>query len=89
MEGMAICFSLILGRLQKAGLTNVGSGAGDRKLLFRYGLGQVIFPVITLIGWFYPHVMLALYAIVVAYYFGPGLRTLDVFDGSRESEPSG
>ena len=89
MEGMAICFALIFGRLQKAGLTSAGSGARDRKLLFRYGIGQLIFPAITLIGWFYPHVMLALYAIVVAYYFGPGLRTLDVLEAPRERSPSG
>jgi len=31
--------------------------------------------------------MLALYAIVVGYYFGPGLRTLDFLDGPGE-EPS-
>ncbi len=84
MEGMSISFTLILARLQKAGLTGGMSGADDRKLLARYGIGHLLYPVITLIGWFYPPAMLVLYAIVVAYYFGPGLRALDVLDGRRE-----
>ena len=44
----------------------------------RYGIGSLGYPLITLIGWFYPPAMLALYAVVVAYYFGPGLRALDM-----------
>ena len=89
MEGMAISFSLILGRLQRAGLTASVSGSDNRKLLIRYGAGHLIYPVITFIGWFFPPAMLVLYAVVVTYYFGPGLRALDVLDGSREPVPAG
>lgn len=87
MEGMAISFSLILAELQKAGLTAGGSVRDDRKLLLRYGIGHLIYPVITAISWFYPPLMLVLYAMVIAYYFGPGLRTLDRLDRSRETAP--
>lgn len=79
MEGMAISFILLLARLQKAGLLGAGvASAQGRKLLARYGIGSLGYPLITLIGWFHPPVMLALYAVVVAYYFGPGLRALDM-----------
>ena len=83
MEGMAVSFSLILGRLQKAGLTTAGSVPRNRKLSFQYGIGHLIFPLITLIGWFYPHLMLALYAVVVSYYLGPAPRYLDALDRPR------
>lgn len=89
MEGMSISFTLILGRLQKAGLTAVGSGVDSRKLLVRYGIGHLIYPVITVVSWFYPPVMLVLYSIVIAYYFGPGLHTLDALDASRDPAPTG
>jgi len=55
--------------------------------LLRYGIGLLLYPVITLVSWFYPPIMLVLYAIVVAYYFGPGLRTLDVLDPARPAAP--
>jgi len=84
MEGMAVSFALILGRLQKAGLTIAGSVPRDRQLSLQNAMGYVIFPLITLIGWFYPHVMLALYAIVVGYYFGPAPRSLYVLEGPVE-----
>ncbi len=89
MEGMAISFSLILARLQRAGLIASMSASDDRKLLFRYGIGHLIYPMITLIGWFHPPLMLPMYALVVGYYFGPGVRTLDVLDGFRERTPAG
>lgn len=88
MEGMSISFSLIFVRLQKAGLTRASS-AVDRKMLVRYGIGHVIYPVITLIGWFRPPLMLPMYAAVVAYYFGPGLHALHVLNDAREPAPSG
>jgi uncharacterized membrane protein len=84
MEGMAVSFALILGRLQKAGLTIAGSVPRDRQLSLQNAMGYVIFPLITLIGWFYPHVMLVLYAIVVGYYFGPAPRSLYVLDSPVE-----
>lgn len=84
MEGMAIAFTLILARLQTAGLTGAElTAAQGRKLLVRYGVGALIYPVITVIGWFFPHTMLALYAVVVGYYLGPGLRTIDNLTRSR------
>lgn len=89
MEGMAISFSLILARLQRAGLTASVSASEDRKLLLRYGAGHLIYPVITLIGWFFPALMLPMYALVVGYYFGPGLSTLDVLDVSHEHSAAG
>ena len=85
MEGMAISFSLILARLLKTGEVPRTQDLDDRKLLFRYGVGHLLYPVITLVSWFYPPIMLVLYGIVVAYYFGPGLRTLDVLEPSRQT----
>ncbi len=82
-EGMAISFTLILARLLKVGLTSGKLPADQgRKLLVRYGIGTVVYPVITLIGWFYPPAMLVFYAGVIGYYLGPGLRTLDHLTGS-------
>lgn len=88
MEGMSVSFTLILARLQKAGLTRATSDADDWKMLLRYGIGHLLYPLITLISWFFPPLMLVLYAVVVGYYFGPGLRALDALDGSREAAPA-
>lgn len=83
MEGMAICFTLILARLQKAGLTQEGfTGIQGRKLLVRYGIGTLVYPLITVVGWFLPPAMLLLYAAIVGYYLGPGLRTLESLTAS-------
>lgn len=89
MEGMSLSFSAIFAELRKSGLISAGPPGGDRKLLFRYGIGHLLYPLITLISWFYPPVMLVLYAMVIAYYFGPGLRTLDVLDRSGQEATSG
>jgi uncharacterized membrane protein len=78
MEGMAISFTLILAQLLRAGLTSRGLPVEQgRNLLVRYGIGAAIYPVITLIGWFFPPAMLMLYAGVIGYYLGPGLKSLD------------
>ena len=78
MEGMAISFTLILARLLRAGLTETRLVGGEgRKLLVRYGIGTIIYPAITLVGLISPPAMLLLYAAVIAYYLGPGLRALD------------
>lgn len=86
-EGMAISFALIFAHIVRAGLTNcVLRPDRYRKLLLRYGLGSVMYPVITVIGLFNAPVMLVLYAGTIAYYFGPGLRVLE--DGIADlSEP--
>ena len=78
MEGMAISFTLILARLLRAGLTETRLVGGEGlKLLVRYGIGTIIYPAITLVGLISPPAMLLLYAAVIAYYLGPGLRALD------------
>ena len=43
----------------------------------RYGVGVVLFPLVTAVGVINPPMMLVLYAVIVGYYLGPGLRTLD------------
>lgn len=78
MAGMSISFTLILHRLLRAGLFSVPLTAEQkRKLLFRYGIGIIVYPVITLIGLFNAPLMLVLYLPVIAYYFGPGSRILE------------
>jgi uncharacterized membrane protein len=78
MEGMAISFNLILARMLKAGLTTAAvSQQQGRSLLLRYGVGIVMYPVVTLVGVINAPMMLVLYAVIVGYYLGPGLRALD------------
>ena len=43
----------------------------------RYGVGVGLFPVVTLVGAINAPMMLVLYAVIVGYYLGPGLRALD------------
>ena len=78
MAGMSLSFTLILSRLLRGGLFRVPLTAGQkRKLLFRYGIGVVVYPVITVIGLLNAPVMLLLYLPVIGYYFGPGTRVLE------------
>jgi len=79
MEGMAISFTLILARMLRAGL--IGSalpGPQARKLLRRYGIGIVIYPLITVVSLFHAPLMLLLHALIVGYYLGPGLNQLSL-----------
>ena len=79
MEGMALCFFLILFHIVRAGLRDSALAPQDaRKLFTRYGLGSLIYPVITAIGFINAPTMLALYAVVIGYYLGPGLRALEI-----------
>lgn len=81
MEGMAISFNLILARMLSAGLTNAAvSPRQGRSLLLRYGIGIALYPVVTLVGVLYAPMMLVLYAVIVGYYLGPGLRALDAVE---------
>lgn len=45
----------------------------------------MLYPAITLVALPFPPLMLVLYAVVVGYYLGPGLRTLDGRDGTVRS----
>lgn len=77
MEGMAIGFTLILARMLRAGLVEPPPSAMDaRKLLWRYGIGTVIYPLITVVSLVYAPLMLLFYALIVGYYLGPGLSQL-------------
>ena len=78
MAGMSISFTLILRQLLRAGLFKVPLTVTQRrKLLFRYGIGMVVYPAITLVGLFNAPVMLLMYIPVIGYYFGPGSRILE------------
>lgn len=80
MAGMSISFTLILRALMMSG--NLGAGlarAEKRKLFLRYGIGALVYPVITVIGMVNAPLMLVLYIPVIGYYFyfGPGTRVLE------------
>lgn len=78
MTGMSISFTLILQRLLRTELFSVAlTSEQARKLLFRYGLGVIVYPVITVIGMINAPLMLLLYIPVIAYYFGPGALVLE------------
>jgi len=86
MEGMAISFTLILAHMLRAGLIDAAlPPAESRRLLVRYGIGIVLYPLITLAALAYAPLMLVLYALVVGYYLGPGLNqlSLDPTEGTR------
>lgn len=79
MAGMSISFTLILRQLLRAGLFDARlTPDQERKLLFKYGIGVVVYPVITLIGMLNAPIMLLLYIPVIGYYFGPGARNLEI-----------
>lgn len=79
MAGMSISFTLILRQLLRAGLFDARlTPDQERKLLFKYGIGVVVYPVITLIGMINAPIMLLLYIPVIGYYFGPGARNLEI-----------
>ncbi len=79
MEGMAISFTLILAHMLRAGLIDAAMPPTEsRKLLLRYGIGIVIYPLITLAALAYAPLMLVLYALIVGYYLGPGLNQLSL-----------
>ncbi|WP_250032362.1 TMEM175 family protein [Paractinoplanes maris] len=68
-EGMALSFTLILRHLLRRQLLRWSPGAGEaRGSLRRFGLGTALYPVITLVGFFAPVVMLLLYAAQTGFY---------------------
>lgn len=84
MAGMSISFTLILWQLLRSGLFSAKlAPAQTRKLLLRYGIGVVIYPVVTVIGIIKAPLMLLLYVPVIGYYFGPGTRVLESESPSR------
>ena len=81
MTGMSVSFTLILRAMLSANLFRVQlSPVESRKLLFKYGIGALIYPVMTVVGLILISlpIMLLLYVPVVLYYFGPGAGTLNV-----------
>ena len=68
-EGMAISFSLILARFIRHGLLHrpVTPEEG-RKALRRFGVGAIVYPIITLVGLLSPPAMLVLYFIQTGFY---------------------
>ena len=68
-ELMSIGFSLILWRMIHAKLLRVPvSAARGRAALARFGIGLLLYPIVTLIGLWSPQVMLVLYAVISGYY---------------------
>ena len=69
MEGMAICFTLMLRHMVRRPLLHhpVDEATG-RRAVRRFGLGTVVYPLIVLVGLFSAPVMLLLYAALTAFY---------------------
>jgi uncharacterized membrane protein len=68
-EGMAVCFTLVLGRLIKRQLLlEPVDRATGRRALRRFGLGILLYPVIIAVGLFSPVTMLVLYAAMSGFY---------------------
>ncbi len=69
MEGMSVGFTLMLGRMLRAGLTLLPVPPADgRRAQLRFGIGLVLYPVVTAIGLFSPIVMLVLLALLTVWY---------------------
>ena len=69
MEGMAISFTLVLAHMLRHQLTlRPVSQAQGRAAVRRFGLGTLVYPVITLVGLVWPIVMLVLYGGLTVYY---------------------
>ncbi|GAA2500923.1 TMEM175 family protein [Terrabacter carboxydivorans] len=68
-EGMAVSFTLMLWHMTRAGLTKrpVTRQQANRAVL-RFGLGTLLYPVVTLVGVFSAPTMLLLYAALTTYY---------------------
>ncbi|HEX4726908.1 MAG TPA: TMEM175 family protein [Jatrophihabitans sp.] len=68
-EGMAISFTLILRHLIRAGLLlRPVSAADGRRAVRRFGVGSVLYPIVTAVGLLSPVLMLLLYAGMTAFY---------------------
>jgi uncharacterized membrane protein len=69
MEGMAITFTLLLRRMIKAGLLHHPVTADEeRTAMRRFGIGALIYPAGTLIGFAWPPATLICYAGLAVYY---------------------
>jgi len=68
-EGMSISFTLILRHLIRAGLLlRPVSPAEGRRAIRRFGVGSVLYPVVTAVGLLSPLLMLLLYAAMTGFY---------------------
>lgn len=68
-EGMAISFTLILRHLIRAGLLlRPVSAAEGRRAIRRFGVGSVLYPIVTAVGLLSPPLMLVLYAGMTGFY---------------------
>ena len=69
MEGMSVGFTLMFRRLLHAGLTRAPVRPADaRRAQRRFGVGLLLYPMITAIGLWSPTVMLILLALTTAWY---------------------
>jgi uncharacterized membrane protein len=69
MEGMAISFTLILRHLISGHLLLRPVSADDgRRAVRRFGIGSVIYPIVTAVGLLSPPAMLVLYAGLTVFY---------------------
>jgi uncharacterized membrane protein len=68
-EGMAISFTLILRHLIRAGLLlRPVSVTEGRRAVRRFGVGSVLYPLVTAVGLLSPQLMLLLYAGMTGFY---------------------
>ncbi len=89
MEGMALSFTLLLSRMARSGLTLRPVGREEaRRAVRRFGIGALIYPVVTAIGLLSPVAMLVLYALLTAYYVREQTPILgDAGDASEDGDP--
>ena len=68
-EGMAVSFTLLLRHIIDAGLTSrVIDRAERRRQLTRFGIGLVLYPILTAVGLFAPVAMMVALAVLSIYY---------------------
>jgi len=68
-ELMALAFALILSHMIKADLLHEPvPRAQGRAAVWRFGLGLFVYPLVTIVGFISPPVMLVLYALTTVYY---------------------
>ena len=87
MEGMAICFTAMLWHIFRRGLIlRPATSEQERQALIRFGLGALVFPVITLIGLAWPVVTLVLYLALIVYYVAERTPIVPASETASEAE---
>jgi uncharacterized membrane protein len=69
MEGMSVGYTVLLWHMMRRNLMQHPVPAEEqRKVLLRFGLGLLLYPVVTVIGLFSAPIMLAAYFVLTLYY---------------------